>query len=204
MSQTVKFDVWAWKDIMRVCGSALPGTDREYPRVIRIICKENHFKAYGNNGYMVTVIEGDCAMKDGTPVDILIPPQKTPAKTKVVELNPCVNADGESRVSVHVLYFYDADNRVTGSWDVLISDGKYPDLENRVIKPVMEEINRWNHGIGHYAIGVNPRNLLAALEGMKDRESVILNFASPNQGFLIRPLDGEQNVMSVVLPVRLR
>ena len=51
-------------------------------------------------------------------------------------------------------------------------------------------------------IAVNPQYLLAALAGMKDCDSVIFNFASPNNSFTIRPYEGEQNITALVFPVR--
>lgn len=205
MTNTIIFDAWDWRDIMRVCGAAISLDEaRTMLHYIKIHCEGNFFKAYATNGYQVSTIEGKCVMKDRfSPVDALILPQKTPAKTRTVELNPYVNKAGESRVSVHNLYFYDKDKNVTGTCDVEIPDGEYLDLEGKIIKPALENIGRSNHGEGQYMIAVNPKYLIAALEGMKDRDSVILNFGSPVQPFLIRPFKDDQNITALVYPVRI-
>ena len=59
MNNSVTFKVWDWKDIMRVCGSVLSNEKgREMLHYIKIRCEDNHFKAYGTNGYQISTIEG--------------------------------------------------------------------------------------------------------------------------------------------------
>lgn len=204
MSQVIKFDVWTWKDIMRVCGNAISDDDaREMLHYIRIRCENNRFTAVGANAYQASTIDGDCDMKEQWPsVEILIRPQKTPPKTKMVELTPFTNAPGEDGVKVHMLYFYDKDMNVTGSWDEPIIEGKYINID-AVMKAAQHNIDQCNHGEGAYMIAVNPQYLMGALEGMKDCEAVIMNFGSNVQPFIIRPFKGEQNRTALVFPVRI-
>lgn len=204
MSQVIKFDVWTWRDIMRVCGNVVSKNDaRKALQYIRIRCENNRFTAVGANEFQVSTIEGSCEMKELWPmVEILIQPRKIPVKTKLVELIPFTNVSSENGVKVHTLCFYDKDMNVTGSWNEPVIMHEYISID-RVIKLARDNIDGYNHGEGAYTIAVNPRYLIAALEGMTDCNAVILNFGSRVQPFMIRPYDREQDRTALVFPFRI-
>jgi len=205
MSQTVTFDIWAWRDIMRVCGEAVSYDEtRIMLQYVQIRCDNNHFTATGTNGCLVATLEGECVMSEkDLPFTVLIPPRKAPAKTKAVELH--ANTQEDKYMITHTLYFRDKDGNLIDTCTEDIHFGDYVDIDF-IVKMAQKNINDINYGEGQYMIAVNPKYLLAALGGMKECSSVIINFASPVQPFLIRPYDNdhEQDRSAWVYPVRIR
>ena len=156
-------------------------------------------RAYGSNGYQVSRIEVPCKLSVKglyTPEKVLLRPVKIPPKTKKVILS----TDDPENVYIT---FYSADNTMTGDYTQPVLKAEPLEFEDKIIKPALENIDKYNHGEGAYMIAVNPEYLLNALAGMKDCESVIFNFASPVNSFTIRPYKGEQNITALVFPVRI-
>lgn len=195
----IGFNVYDWKDIMKVCGSvAEVYEERIMLTYIKIDCDNGRFTAYGSNGFQLSRLCGRCEMDDNCPVSFLLPVMKTPPKTAKVEIMPKVEVLGGKTV----LYFYDKNGNVTTTTDVEIPDGEYIDAAN-FFKRAEDGINLYNHGQGSYMVAVNPRYLMNALEGMKGCESVILNFASPVEAFMIRPYKEDLEASALVYPVRI-
>lgn len=206
---SITFDVWAWKDIMRTCGSVI---DMESPREmlhyikLSFDCAER-FKALSSNGYQVSIIEGKCCVTGyDVPFDVLLMPQKTPPKTKTVELKAYDEAPGFPGKLVHNIAFYcysDGRKVTTGQCTVPVANGEYANFEKLVIEPALDRIHKANHGTGDYMIAVNKHYLINALNGM-DSDVVLFNFSSPVSPFLIRPYDEDApDAMALVCPVRI-
>ena len=209
MLYNVTFDVWAWKDIMRTCGSVI---NMETPRVMLHFIKISFegaecFKAIASNGYQVSTIEGKCHVADYTvPFDVLLMPQKTPPKTKTVELKAYEDDPEFPGKHIHTITYrgyVDGKETTTGQSTVPVVIGTYADFEKLVIEPALDRIHKSNHGTGDYMIAVNKHYLINALNGM-DSAIVLFNFSSPVSPFLIRPF-GEDvpDAMALVCPVRI-
>lgn len=206
---SITFSVWVWKDIMRTCGSVIDmGSPREMLRYIKLsFDSAERFKALGSNGYQVSIIEGECRVTGfEVPFDLLIMPQKTPPKTKTVELHPFLTAPEEPDRPFHAISYYgyvDGNKQMTGQVKTPVVDGTYFDLEKLVVEPALDRIHKANHGTGDYMIAVNKHYLINALNGM-DSDVVLFNFSSPTSPFLIRPRDEDApDVMALVCPVRI-
>ncbi len=198
----IGFSSYDWKDIMRVCGAVVAEDETQIVLTyIKIECDNGRFTAIGSNGYQVSQVSGACQMqtdgKSTNPVTFLLPPQKTPAKTKRVEVVLNVEVWGGKTV----LCFYDKDENMITTYAVDGVQGEYIDIQ-RIIKGCTEKIESYNHGEGAYMIAVNPRCLLAALKGMKNCGPVVFNFASPNEAFMVRSYR-DDSTMALVYPVRI-
>lgn len=194
------FDVWNFKDIQKVCSPVLAETEERMTLTYMVLAfTDDLCRAYGSNGYQVSRIEVPCKLSVKglyTPEKVLLRPVKIPPKTKKVILS----TDDPENVYIT---FYSADNTMTGDYTQPVLKAEPLEFEDKIIKPALENIDKYNHGEGAYMIAVNPEYLLNALAGMKDCESVIFNFASPVNSFTIRPYKGEQNITALVFPVRI-
>ena len=194
------FDVWSFKDIQKVCSPVLAETEERVTLTYMVLAfTDDLCRAYGSNGYQVSRIEVPCKLSVKglyTPEKVLLRPVKIPPKTKKVILS----TDDPENVYIT---FYSADNTMTGDYTQPVLKAEPLEFEDKIIKPALENIDKYNHGEGAYMIAVNPEYLLNALAGMKDCESVIFNFASPVNSFTIRPYKGEQNITALVFPVRI-
>lgn len=194
------FDVWNFKDIQKVCSPVLAETEERMTLTYMVLAfTDDLCRAYGSNGYQVSRIEVPCKLSVKglyTPEKVLLRPVKIPPKTKKVILS----TDDPENVYIT---FYGADNTMTGDYTQPVLKAEPLEFEDKIIKPALENIDKYNHGEGAYMIAVNPEYLLNALAGMKDCESVIFNFASPVNSFTIRPYKGEQNITALVFPVRI-
>lgn len=194
------FDVWSFKDIQKVCAPVLAETEERMTLTYMVLAfTDDLCRAYGSNGYQVSRIEVPCKLSVKglyTPEKVLLRPVKIPPKTKKVILS----TDDPENVYIT---FYSADNTMTGDYIQPVLKAEPLEFEDKIIKPALENIDKYNHGEGAYMIAVNPEYLLNALVGMKDCESVIFNFASPVNSFTIRPYKGEQNITALVFPVRI-
>ena len=194
------FDVWSFKDIQKVCSPVLAETEERMTLTYMVLAfTDDLCRAYGSNGYQVSRIEVPCKLSVKglyTPEKVLLRPVKIPPKTKKVILS----TDDPENVYIT---FYSADNTMTGDYTQPVLKAEPLEYEDKIIKPALENIDKYNHGEGAYMIAVNPEYLLNALVGMKDCESVIFNFASPVNSFTIRPYKGEQNITALVFPVRI-
>lgn len=207
----VTFDVWTWKDIMRVCGSVIdPEDEREMLRNIQIkIERDGEFTAYGANGYQVSKVCGKCKVEGFlVPFEILLVPQKTPPKTKEVEVQAYADAPGFPGKAVHNILYYSYDGKqkiTTGQSTLPLVNGEYADLEKGVVKPALDKIGALNHGVGEYMIAVNTHYLINAIKGL-GCDTVLINFASRVSPFLIRPYndpDTDPDAMALICPVRI-
>ena len=205
---SITFDVWAWKDIMRTCGPVIDAkSPREMLHYIKIeFDSADYFKALSCNAYQVSIVEGKCCVTGfDLPFDVLIMPQRTPPKTKTVELRAYDEAPGFPGILAHNIAFYgyaDGKKVTTGQCTVPVANGEYANFEKLIVEPTLDKIHKTNHGTGDYMIAVNKRYLINALNGM-DSDVVLFNFSSPVSPFLIRPYDGDAaNVMALVCPVR--
>lgn len=194
------FDVWNFKDIQKVCSPVLAETEERMTLTYMVLAfTDDLCRAYGSNGYQVSRIEVPCKLSVKglyTPEKVLLRPVKIPPKTKKVILS----TDDPENVYIT---FYSAENTMTGDYTQPVLKAEPLEFEDKIIKPALENIDKYNHGEGAYMIAVNPEYLLNALAGMKDCESVIFNFASPVNSFTIRPYKGEQNITALVFPVRI-
>lgn len=194
------FDVWSFKDIQKVCSPVLAETEERMTLTYMVLAfTDDLCRAYGSNGYQVSRIEVPCKLSVKglyTPEKVLLRPIKIPPKTKKVILS----TDDPENVYIT---FYSADNTMTGDYTQPVLKAEPLEFEDKIIKPALENIDKYNRGEGAYMIAVNPEYLLNALAGMKDCESVIFNFASPVNSFTIRPYKGEQNITALVFPVRI-
>ena len=194
------FDVWNFKDIQKVCSPVLAETEERMTLTYMVLAfTDDLCRAYGSNGYQVSRIEVPCKLSVKglyTPEKVLLRPVKIPPKTKKVILS----TDDPENVYIT---FYSADNTMTGDYTQPVLKAEPLEFEDKIIKPALENIDKYNHGEGAYMIAVNPEYMLNALAGMKDCESVIFNFASPVNSFTIRPYKGEQNITALVFPVRI-
>ena len=194
------FDVWNFKDIQKVCSPVLAETEERMTLTYMVLAfTDDLCRAYGSNGYQVSRIEVPCKLSVKglyTPEKVLLRPVKIPPKTKKVILS----TDDPENVYIT---FYSADNTMTGDYTQPVLKAEPLEFEDKIIKPALENIDKYNHGEGAYMIAVNPEYLLNALAGMKDCESVIFNFASPVNSFTIRPYKGEQIITALVFPVRI-
>lgn len=194
------FDVWSFKDIQKVCSPVLAETEERMTLTYMVLAfTDDLCRAYGSNGYQVSRIEVPCKLSVKglyTPEKVLLRPVKIPPKTKKVILS----TDDPENVYIT---FYSADNTMTGDYTQPVLKAEPMEFEDKIIKPALENIDKYNHGEGAYMIAVNPEYLLNALAGMKDCESVIFNFASPVNSFTVRPYKGEQNITALVFPVRI-
>lgn len=195
------FDIWSFKDIQKVCSPAL--ADNEDRITLTYMCLEftdGLCRAYGSNGFQVSKIEVPCKLSVKglySPVKVLLRPVKIPPKTKRV----IISTDDPENIYIT---FYGPENDCVQTGEIVqpVLHAEPLEFEDKIIKPALENIDKYNHGQGAYMIAVNPQYLLAALAGMKDCDSVIFNFASPNNSFTIRPYEGEQNITALVFPVR--
>lgn len=190
---TIQFDIWTWKDIQNVVGTVISFDEaREMLHYIRLRCQDNKFEAVASNGFQLSRLNGKCKMSEYGPVDLHISPMKAPAKTAQVNLT--VDPNGEN----HVLYFFDKKGEMTGFETMTVAKGEMPDFDSKFIQPAIDNMARQQ-----YRIGVNPKYLINALSGMKEQETVILEFGTDVQPFLIHPYKKEDlDALSIVLPVR--
>ena len=98
----------------------------------------------------------------------------------------------------HFTVFFDKKGEMTGFETMTVAKGEMPDFDNKFIQPAIDNMARQQ-----YRIGVNPKYLINALSGMKEQETVILEFGTDVQPFLIHPYKKEDlDALSIVLPVR--
>lgn len=196
----VKFDIYAWRDIHRVCGTVTASC-----AIDRIICKymDLHFTpvectAYGSNGAQISKVIVRCEAKD-IPFNyhLLIPPMRTPAHTRSVE----IHIDDEEKE--YTVIFIDAEDEIIYSQSFPFFDGEPLDYES-FYKKTQDKFDSYSRdGQGKYFIAFNPKYLIAALEGMKNCEHVYLHFGSQVDPCMIRS-DGEELVATaLVYPVRV-
>lgn len=197
----IVFDVWSFKDIQKVCSPALEEDEaREMLTYMKLEFSNNWCMAYGANGILVSRINVRCTMTENplTPAVVYMRPVKIPAKTNKV----IMNTDDPQTL---ILTFYDKNNEKTGEVEqARPTPGAEIDLGDCVAKAI-ENIEK-NGGPGKYVIGVNPKNLIAALSGMKDAETVIFNFGTEVQPFTVRPYGKDSEgfeALSLVFPRRL-
>lgn len=197
-----KFDIYSWKDILRVAGTIAATSPKE-----RVMTKymDFHFPfpgnsatVYGCNIYQASKLTVPCETRD-IPDDyhLLVLPQKVPPHTRSVEIH--INAGKKS----YSLMYIDSENDIIDACDCEMIDGDPVDYES-LFKKALDNFEREStDSSGKYYIVANPRYLMNALEGMKQCDSVILNFGNQVQPFTIRPWgDNDENITALVLPVR--
>ena len=204
---TIEFDIWTWRDIQRVCGSVVAKTEGGlYPlmRYIRFESEDGICTAYGCDGYQLSRLTCRCNYQ--TPSDkkiFYLPPIRPLTGTKSVSISPDSGSEKNAADGpCHTVSFIDAKGRVTDTMCVSIPDEEYINVDLLIDKTI-KNIDQYNNGSGQYCIAVNPKKLIASLEGMRDRDKVILNFASPLNGFTIRPGDGDDDILALVLPMKI-
>lgn len=189
------FDVWSFKDIQKVCAPALAETEaRPLLAYIDLEFTDDWCSAYGSNGFQISKVTVPCKLSTKgllEPVKVLIKPVKVPAKTKRVLLR---TGDPET------LYF-----AFYGESNTLIDETSQPVIKgdpvpfDSIFKTARDKLddNRF--------IVMNPSYLMAALEGMKNCESVIINYGSQTDAITVRPYMGkncEIQAEALVFPVR--
>lgn len=195
----IKFTVYAWRDIMKICGAITLTCPKEM-----IICRYIDLRfesceciAYGSNGCQFTRISVPCECRDVPwQYHLLVKPMKIPSGTKFVE----IHIDQKNK-KFDVAYI-DAEDDIRDAVVCDFFDGDPFDYE-RFWQKTHDTLNQYNQGSGQYFICVNPKYLINALEGMKSCDRVIMNFGSCVDGFTIRPYDDDQpNIEAVIYPVR--
>ena len=197
-----KFDVVHWRDVIRACNAVIATNDKD-----RILTKYMDFVfdlydrsavVYGSNGCMITRVTVPCEIKD-IPKDyhLLIPPLKIPAHTKSIE----IHIDEEKKE--YTIIFIDSEDEIIDTFISDFVDGQPLDYESFYKKAQDNFESHSKDGTGKYFIAVNPKYLLAALEGLKSCDSVIMNFGSVVQPFTIRPYDGDIDATALVYPIRV-
>ena len=198
MDTKVSFSVWDWRDILRASLPILESKcirnnpDAQY---ISFSFQDGIATVYCTNN--IILFRADINVqteKDFSLKSLLLPPIKAPAHTKAVELY----IDPEALDTT--VSFVDEDNDIVGSSVVKHIDICPPDFD-RIYKSCQGKIDKYNYGAGLYHIAVNPAQLIAALQGVKDDEKVILNFAEIHNAFMIRPVDRD-GYKTLILPVR--
>ena len=195
----IEFNVYDWRDIMRVCGPTL-GTDpnKEMLSYINVKCNNNWFSAYGCSGYQVARVSVRCIM-DAKLLDVsfICKPQKIPVGAARVQ----VLHDGLP--NKYTILYRDKKGCSLSAVQIEAPDGEMVDAE-KIINSSLKNLDAYNYGEGKYMICVNPKYLMNALQGLKDCDAVIMNFGSRVQPFLIRPRDNsEKDVIELVLPIRI-
>lgn len=195
---TAKFNVYSWRDIMRICGgvASTSSKDKIICQYIDLCFKTVECVAYGSNAYQVSRVSVPCEIKDlPDGYHLLIKPMKIPSGTKFVEIH-IDQANKKFDIA-----FIDADDDIRDAAVCEFFDGDPMDYE-MFYKRSHESIDKYGHGEGKYCISVNPRYLITALEGLKSCDHVILNFADRTDAFSIRPWDDSIDAEALVLPVR--
>lgn len=196
-----KLSVYAWKDIMRVCGPITNTTpkDKISCRYIDLWIGKYELTAYGSNAIQISKVNVPCDA-DAAPYGgyhLLIPPMKTPAGTRYVEIH---SNDEEKEYTV---MFLDIDKDIISAVTSPMFDGKPLDYEDFYRKAQKNFDDHSRDGAGEYYIVVNPKLLLNALEGFKSSEKVILNFGSRVQPFMIRDFDQNVDATALIYPIRV-
>jgi len=194
----VKFSVYDFKDIMKICGSVTATTEKDKPRCQYIDLyfdpADHSCTACGCNGYQLSTVKVRCEYRD-IPFDyhLLIPPMKVVPRTKTVKIN--IDEDGYS------VAFIDEDEDILKAVSSPFTDVEPMDYK-ALISSMRTHIEKYNHGEGAYCICVNPRYLITALESLKSCDSVYLNFSDRVHAFTVRPGDDSVAAEAFILPVR--
>ena len=191
----IKLSVYAYKDIVKVCGGGVDPKDDRVPAAIQLkfegyscrACACSSFTAAG-----IGVIDADAPLD---PLSFWIPVVKTPAGTKLVEF---IAGDGEQPTMV----FSDSDGDVLKSVDIQPVDTAV-DAGNILESSAKKTMGKDN-GDGWYHIVVNPALLIQVLEGVKQSEQVTLTFGSMSDPIVITPSGDHApaSALGIVLPKR--
>ena len=188
---TIQFTIWDWKDIQNIVGTVVSLDDsRQMLHYVRFRCEDSRFEAVASDGFRLAKLNGKCVMSERTRTELLIPPLKAPPKTVSVMVSNVVEGK-------YVVYFYDKGGVMIDCCTLDIPNGEYPDFDSKFLKPAIERRTE-------YSIAVNPAYLLDALNGMKNQDTVILEFGTAYEPFIVHPYKTEDlDAMSLVLPVRV-
>lgn len=206
------FDVWSFREMQKSCGAvkATPADGRPALERICLTFSMDYNRrpsssdmcaavchAYGSNGYQITRMDVPCELSEmpDEKAQILLDHVKIPPKTETIILNT-------DRKDVLELAFINKEGGATITDQPKLEAGAPIDF-GQMCKKFSNQIDQYNKGQGQYWIAVNPKYLINALEGMKDKESVMLHFGSQVQPFMIRPRDSESNVSAWVFPIRV-
>lgn len=196
-----KLDVDHYKDILRVCGPAVASQNdhRELLKYINLFIQQERVTAYGCNAYQISKITVPCTSEGVSIFDgfnLLIPPLKVIPHTKSVE----IHIDEEKRE--YMIIFVDAEGDDLGATTNHFVEGQPMDYPS-FFEMAQNNFDKCSSdGAGKYVIFVNPKYLLAAMEGFKSAPAVAINFANPYEFFSVRPLNDSMDAMALVLPVR--
>ena len=192
----IKMNVYAYKDIVKVCGGVVDPKDDRVPAAIQLkfegyscmACACSSFTAAG----VGVNIDADAPLD---PLSFWIPVVKTPAGTKLVEF---IAGEGEQPTMV----FSDSDGDVLKSVDIQPVDTTV-DAGNILESSAKKTMSRGN-GDGVYSIVVNPALLIQVLEGVKQSEQVTLTFGAVTDPIVITPSGDHAPVsaLGIVLPKR--
>ena len=195
----IKFKSNHFRDIMRICGpitSTCPD-NREICHYISLVFYYDVCEAYGSNGYQISKVEVPCILKNVYPrFTLLIPPLKVPPRTREVEIHV------DEKEKEYELMYLDEESDVIGADKYKFFEGEPLDYESFYIR-AQENFDKYNNGEGKYVISVNPKYLINALEGLKSCDSVIFNFGSAVEPFLIRSGDESVKTSALLYPVRM-
>lgn len=195
---TVNFSIATWKDIQRICGSATQKRGGyEVLSYIHFVCEDGYVTATGANSYSIGRL--NCVAAGQTPpdrIEFLLPPIRPLIGTQVVSVSPY------SSPGKHTVSCIDAKGKVTDVSTYTATDEKYIDAD-RLIEKTHSQINQLGGGRGSFSFAVDPKILIAALEGFKACENVVFNFSNYVNGFSIRPGDDLYDAEAVVMPYRV-
>lgn len=196
-----KFSSQSWRDILRVCGSVSMSCPNENDvcRYLDLCFIGTNCIAFGSNTYQVSRVSVPCEITD-IPFDyhLLVLPEKVPPRSRFIELHI-----DEKKQEYTIVYIDGEDEEIDASIVPFFAGGRI-DYED-IFSKAQEQIWEYNHGFGKYHIAVNPKLLMAALDGMKSCDSVIFNFAGINQPFTVRPFDDDDGLAAkaLIFPVKI-
>ena len=197
-TKVITINNYDWNDLVKICGKTCDGKSR--PSLGYVYCEfvGDWCTAYAADGFRLSKLEFRCE-KGIDLADVLIlylKPTRAPSGTKIVQL--FVDQDKDQ----YDIVFVDGDEDVLESVTEPVPSFADPVDIPKIVKSCEENIDRYNHGQGQYCIAMNPKRLLAALEGFKSCDSVVLHFGGPYDAMMIRPRDDLQ-ARAFVLPMRL-
>ena len=201
MATKITFSVYDWRDLMKAATPIVNSKATREKILTKYLCfnfADQEATVYVCNG--VQLLRARIPAKWEEPFalkNLLIPPAKIPARTRSIEMF----IDGPDDAPNTNIAFIDDDNDIIDSVEVpfvTFDVVDYAGYFNMCLKKVQDI----NLGDGRYQIAVNPSVLLDTLQGFKDAEAVVLNFAEPSDGFIVTPTNN-YDFQTVVLPVRI-
>lgn len=189
----IKFNYYDWRSMMKACGSIAKLTEREdsTTKYLHMRFYDNRCTVFGASGFQFTRYVIPCDMGNDSYMDVtlLVSPEKMPAGTRKVEMHI-----DPGKMVYSIIYLDDLED-VLATTDHDFPEDVPIDIE-KIYKRILDNTE-------HYFIVVDPKKLIAALEGLKSADKVILNFGTQVQPFLIRPYGGDQEeLVAGVFPVR--